>query len=167
MTFADSFNWGESFWLRVALVGAGAGVAAVTAVWAWRRFLGWRQKDPDEIERLRRLDVNRRGRITPAQVVDIIDVAAAGGDVPAPGSCLVVYKYEVAGVTYEVSQDVAKLPGVASAVHSLADQSASIKYDPKTPTNSIIVCEEWSGLDRRSGIQAPVTGEQRVLKTES
>jgi hypothetical protein len=64
---------------------------------------------------------------------------------PAPGH-LIVYTYEVAGVTYEAAQDISALPQVAGAAHGLAGQTVSVKYDPRRPTNSIIACEEWSGL---------------------
>ena len=39
-----------------------------------------------------------------------------------------------------------------SALHGLAlrrvaaGQAASVKYDPQRPTNSIILCEDWSGV---------------------
>lgn len=39
--------------------------------WIWARFKRWRKKDPREIERLRRLDVNLRGRISVAMIVDL------------------------------------------------------------------------------------------------
>jgi len=130
----------------VILVGAaGATAASVTAVWGWRRFLRWtRQKDPEEIERLRRLDVNRRGRITTAEIIDLVEPEEAGARTRPP--YMIVYKYEVAGVTYEVSQDVSALPVVLAASRSLAHESTSIKYDPRSPTNSIIACEEWNGM---------------------
>ncbi len=73
--------------------------------------------------------------------MDLIEQKERGAD-----SRLVLYKYEVAGVTYEAAQDVAAVPGVWPEAHSLAGQPASIKYDPKIPTNSIIACEDWSGL---------------------
>ena len=59
---------------------------------------------------------------------------------------LVVYHYEVAGVSYEVAQDVSALPELASNAYDLLGQAASVKYDPKRPTNSMIACEEWSGV---------------------
>ncbi len=72
-----------------------------------------------------------------------------------PSPRLVVYKYEVAGVTYEAAQDVSGLQGVDSLTPSMVGQTASIKFDPKKPMNSIIVCEDWCGLtgiNRDSGI---------------
>jgi hypothetical protein len=110
---------------------------------AYARFLGWRRRDPTELERLRRLDINKRGRISAGRIVDLVEAETAGSK-----SRLVVYSYEVAGVTYEAAQDVTALPEIAAMAHFLAGQTASVKYDPKRPANSIIACEEWSGLGR-------------------
>lgn len=118
----------------------GATVAALGA-WTWARLQRWRRKTPAELERLRRLEVNRRGRIAAGHIVDI--VGAETGDNPGR---LLVYKYEVAGVSYEAAQDVSALPEIATIAPGLAGQTTSVKYDPKRPTNSIIACEEWSGL---------------------
>jgi hypothetical protein len=112
---------------------------------ACARYLRWRRKDPTELERLRRLDVNRRGRIIAGRIVDLAESQTAGAK-PA----LVGYSYEVAGVTYEAAQDVTGLPEFAARAQSLPGQTASVKYDPKRPANSIIACEEWSGLGARS-----------------
>lgn len=121
---------------------AGATVAALVA-WTLARVQRWQRKTPTELERLRRLDVNGRGRIAAGHVVDIIDEETEDAR-----TRLVVYKYEVAGVAYEVAQDVTALPEIASLAPGLAGQTTSVKYDPRRPTNSIIACEEWSGLPR-------------------
>jgi len=107
-------------------------------------FLRWRRKDPAELERLRRLDINRRGRISAGRIVDYLEAEAAGS-----GSSLVIYSYEVAGVTYEAAQDVTALPEIATLARFLSGRTASVKYDPKRPGNSIIACEEWNGLGTR------------------
>jgi hypothetical protein len=131
--------------VAMAIMGAGA-----AAAWSWSRMARWRQKDPNEVERLRRLDVNRRGRITTAEIIDLFEPEPAGTAVANMRPLMVIYKYQVAGVTYEVSQDVSTLPAALSASRSLAFQTASIKYDPKAPTNSIIACEAWNGMDTPS-----------------
>ncbi len=125
----------------LALVGAG--------VWAvWERG---RPKDPKEIERLRRQDLNRRGRIGAAHILDVVDTEPG-----KPATRLLVYAYEVAGVTYEVAQDITALPAVAAAAPQLLGQVASIKYDPQRPTNSIIASEGWCGVPlARSPSSAP------------
>jgi len=104
-------------------------------------FLRWRRKTPAELERLRRLNVNRCGRIVAGRVVDFVE-----GETAASKSSLVVYSYEVAGVTYEAAQDVSALPEIAARARVYSGRTASVKYDPKRPGNSIIACEEWSGL---------------------
>ena len=113
---------------------------------AYARYLRWRRKDPAELERLRRLDINRRGRIGAGRIVDLVESHTAGAK-----SVLVGYAYEVAGVTYEAAQDVTALPEIAAMARSLSGHTASVKYDPKRPANSIIACEEWSGLARGTG----------------
>ena len=119
----------------------------IAVTWGWRRLARWQQKDPNEVERLRRLDVNRRGRLTSAEIVDLLEPEPAGATAANPRPLMVIYKYQVAGVTYEVSQDVSALPAALLASRSLARQAASIKYDPKAPTNSIIACEAWNGME--------------------
>jgi hypothetical protein len=121
-----------------------AGALALGGRMAYARFLAWRRKDPAELERLRRLDINKRGRISAGRVVDLAEAETAGLK-----SLLVIYSYEVAGVTYEAAQDVTALPEIAAIAQFLPGRTASVKYDPKRPTNSIIVCEEWSGLGTR------------------
>ena len=127
--------------MRLTLGLAAAAVTAGLGAWLLASLKRWRRKSPEEIERQRRLDVNRCGRIAMGHVVDLVEPDGT----PAPG-CLIVYTYEVAGVTYEAAQDVSPLPDVVAAAHGLAGQIASVKYDPKRPTNSIIACEEWCGV---------------------
>ena len=104
-------------------------------------FLRWRRKTPAELERLRRLDVNKCGRIIAGRVIDLLEAETDGSK-----SALLVYSYEVAGVTYEAAQDLAALPEIAARARVFSGRTASVKYDPKRPGNSIIACEEWSGL---------------------
>jgi len=126
---------------RLAIILAASAVAVTSGAWVHARIRSWRRKPPEELERLRRLDVNRRGRIAAGHVVDLMESVRAGTT-----SCLIVYKYEVAGVSYEVAQDVSTLPQAFTSAHGLAGQTASVKYDPRRPTNSIIACEDWSGI---------------------
>jgi len=46
----------------MALTLTGAAMAAALAAWTIAAVRRWRRKSPDEIERLRRLDIHRRGR---------------------------------------------------------------------------------------------------------
>lgn len=125
--------------LGIALVGTAA--AAFATAWGWRALRRWRRKSPEEIERLRRLGVNACGRIVLGKVLELADPVAGG-----PPGPILLYEYEVAGVTYEAAQDLAALPDLAAAAPFLPGQSADVKYDPKQPTNSILACEVWCGI---------------------
>ena len=114
---------------------------ALSSVWAWRAVRRWRRKSPDEIERLRRLSVNGCGRIIMGRIVELAEPQPDG-----PAGPVLLYDYEVAGVTYEAAQDLSALPAIAAAAPFLPGQTTSIKYDPKQPTNSILACEDWCGI---------------------
>ena len=124
--------------LTYALV-ATAVVLLASGVW-----LGWKSRrvDPAELERRRRLRINRVGRIVEGRVVELRD--------EPPGrdgtGCLLVYNYEVRGVEYQAAQDVSFLQQQIDLRRAASGQAASVKYDPQNPTNSIILCEEWSGI---------------------
>jgi len=101
----------------------------------------WHRKSPDEIERLRRLGVNECGRIGFGRIVELADPLKDG-----PAGPILLYDYEVAGVTYEAAQDLSALPEIAAAAPFLPGQTTRVKYDPKQPTNSILACETWCGI---------------------
>jgi hypothetical protein len=117
-----------------------------------KRFRRWRTKNPDEIEKLRRLQVNHLGRIAPAEIIDLIENEPPG----KPGRVL-VYRYRVAGVTYEAAQEISSFGGIPSLPDGVSGWESNIKYDPRKPANSIIACEEWSGLKPRHRAGAPMT----------
>ena len=137
---------------RLTITLASATAVLLLAAWIWARLVR-RRKSPAEVERLRRLDVNRRGRIAAARIVDFIEPEG-----PRPGARLIVYKYELAGVTYEAAQDISTLPGLLALARHATDQVASVKYDPKVPTNSIIACEDWCG------VRKPIATPELVLR---
>ena len=143
----------RSKWRLIALTGAG--LAAGAAVFRWAT----RPQDPDDLERRRRSHVNRVGRIVDGQIVGIIELAATPSEEKANSAGkasrrdasdgqrnLVGYSYSISGVSYETAQDVTGLEERA-ALHSLAaGQPASVKYDPANPSNSILIADDWSGL---------------------
>jgi len=107
-----------------------AGVASGLAAW----FIpGWRVC-PAERERRRRLKVNSLGRTGSAMIIDFHD-----GEV--------CYKYSIGGVEYTAFQDVSSLAEILPAdPATLISRPATLKYLAGNPANSILVCEEWSGL---------------------
>jgi hypothetical protein len=131
--------------LVVGIVGVLA--AAGIAIYLRRR----RVKDPVELERMRRQSLGRTGRITSGEVTGLIEPEGANT------ALLLVYRYDISGVTYEVMQDISTMPAVATIAHRLIGKGISVKYEMKRPTNSIVVCEQWSGL-RGISLQVPEEG---------
>ena len=115
------------------LLTVSAGVVATVAFIALRR-----QPSPQERERRRRLAVNAHGRMADATILDF------RGDE-------LYYSYTVRGAEYNAAQDISavrdQLPGDTVAMIG----PAVVKYEPGNPANSIVVCEEWSGLRGRRG----------------
>jgi hypothetical protein len=92
------------------------------------------RRKPKDKEKHRRLEVNSNGRLGDATITDINDDA-------------IFYEYSVRGLTYTASQDISKLRELIPAdSHRLIGRPASLKYSSQNPANSILLCEEWSGL---------------------
>lgn len=114
----------------VALVGAAAVLFGL--------FLAWRRRNnPVERERRRRLRVNRHGRTTSGVVMDIAEDAAAR---------LIHYTYKIGAVEYGACQDVTALEELVGHDPARIVGPAQVKYQRSNPYNSIIVCEDWTGL---------------------
>jgi len=139
----------RDFWF----VAVGVAAIAGAGVWAWKTLRRWRRKSPDEIERLRRLQVNACGRIGWGRILELAEPVAGG-----PAGPTLLYEYEVSGVTYEAAQNVSALPEVAAAAPFLPGQTTNVKYDPKQPTNSILACETWCGIPGVGGQRAVSPG---------
>ncbi len=64
------------------------------------------------------------------------------------GDDFLQYSYDVRGMEYTASQDIALLkPYLPSDLSALA--SVSVKYDARNPANSIVLAEGWTGLRTR------------------
>jgi hypothetical protein len=122
----------------LAVAGIVAGCAAVYALMS-------KSPSPDEVERDRRMTLVRSGRIIDATVLDISDLSPEESG-RSMGLQLILYQYDVSGVIYECSQDVTLLKNIVD-IHAIRlSFPASVRYDPHSPGNSIIVAEGWSGL---------------------
>jgi hypothetical protein len=131
--------------------GAAAAVAlALTGVllYVWLR----KRESPEEIELQRRTVLAREGRIIDGSIVGIDgsteDNSADGALDVSPDDLVtprvLIYRYRIAGVTYECAQDVTTL---AEHVHNLRiDLPVQVRYDPRNPGNSILVAENWNGV---------------------
>lgn len=98
-----------------------------------------------ELEQLRRDQLVLSGRIIDGTVIDIADLDAHESGRPG-GLRLILYKYEVSGVSYECSQDVTDLGEYVDIHACRIGFPCSVRYNPHRPINSILVAEKWSGL---------------------
>ncbi len=97
---------------------------------------------PEERERRRRQLVNARGRIADALITDVgVSENPSGG-----ASHWLHYSYDLRGVTYHAAQDITSLLAHLPRDPQTLAGPASVKYLPGNPSNSIVLCEEWSGL---------------------
>ena len=102
-----------------------------------------KSKTADDVERERRAWLNTVGRITDGTVIDVQELAAASNHHAA---IMLIYKYDVAGVSYECSQDVTYLRHWINLHSCRLGLHTSVKYDPQNPGNSLVVSENWMGL---------------------
>jgi hypothetical protein len=134
--FEDVIRMNE---LRLYSLIAIAGVGLLFGANAWARS---RRKSPDQRERERRMRISEMGRITDGTVIDVNEMQMNGsGELQ-----LLIYHYDVAGVSYEASQDVSSLRHMVDLHSCRAGLMTSIKYDPGNPGNSIVIAENWTGL---------------------
>jgi hypothetical protein len=97
------------------------------------RLFVLRRSGPVERERRRRLKINRTGRLGEATINDIQDDT-------------VFYSYQIGGVAYQAAQDVSALRDRLFTQSDRLVGIVSVKYETGNPANSIIVCEQWSGV---------------------
>ena len=116
------------------------GGVALLGVYA---LLRRKAKTPDELEHERRLWLEGAGRITDGTVIDVQELPAATN---YHAAIMLIYKYDVAGVSYECSQDVTYLRHWINLHSCRLGLPTSVKYDPQNPGNSLVVSENWMGL---------------------
>ena len=130
--------------VEVAALGGVAVVLIALAAWILMRVHG----TPEKRERKRRLNVNRQGRLGDAMISEASDTT-------------LYYFYNVRGVHYTASQDVSTLREYLPAdPHRLIGVSG-LKYSSKNPANSILVCEEWSGLRAPAAVNEKASGQSQ------
>ena len=122
-------------------VAAGA-AAAAAGVWQWIRS---HRMTPEQREQQRRQRLAQMGRICDSTVLDVREISANGHG----PTQLIIYTYDVGGVAYEAAQDVTHLRQFLDTHSFKLGLSASVRYDPQNPGNSIVISESWTGIGRR------------------
>ena len=99
-------------------------------------------KTAEEQEHARRTWLNNIGRITDGTVIDVQELAGQHDR----AATMLIYKYDVAGVSYEASQDVTYLRQWINLHSCRLGLPTSVKYDSRNPGNSMVISEGWVGL---------------------
>jgi hypothetical protein len=102
---------------------------------AWLGYRVWKRSriSPEEAERRRRAALHATGKMGDATLLDMREN-------------LLFYSYDVRGVEYIATQDVSALRAMLPSDPTAVNTVVFVKYDPRNPANSIILCEDWSGL---------------------
>jgi hypothetical protein len=126
-------------------------LGAAAAIVIYGLFSRRNKKSAEQLERERRTQLTLAGRIIDGNVIDVLELEDNESE---QQMLLLVYKYDVAGVSYEASQDVTHLRQFIDLYSCRLGLPASVKYDPHNPGDSVVISETWSGL-RRSPLAAP------------
>ena len=127
---------------QIASLAAGVALAAGATLWLLNR----KRPTPDELERERREMLVRFGRIVDGSLLDCFPITAEDGTTRD----MLLYQYEISGVVYECSQDITQLAETLDPAKIKVGMPCSIRYQPGSPENSLLVAERWSGL--RDGV---------------
>jgi hypothetical protein len=106
-----------------------AGGAALLAMWRAVRS----RLSPERREQRRRLDIHLNGRLGDALLTECDENT-------------LYYTYQVRGVHYTASQDISGLRDQLPGAPERLGGTVNMKYAAQNPANSILLCEEWSGL---------------------
>jgi len=122
-------------------------LAALLVLGLWLIF--HKRATPEELERARRHFLSQCGRLVDGMLLDICEFPDTDGRTLT----MLLYHYRIGGVDYECSQDITLMDDVLDAAQVRAGFPCSVRYQPGSPQNSIVISEEWSGL--RVGLPVP------------
>ena len=103
--------------------------SAAAVYWTIRR----RRRIPGDPERNRRLAIHRDGRMVNGIIHDVTDDT-------------LYFSYSFRGMEYHASQDVSSLKASLPLDAGRVVGPVTVKLLPENPSNSIVLCESWSGL---------------------
>jgi len=115
--------------VEISVLGVFAAVLMAAGAWV---FLSSRETAAQR-ERKRRLSIHQNGRMGDATIIEVRD-------------SILFYSYEIRGVAYTTSQDASEFRHLLPPDTSILGCPVAMKYVASNPANSIVICEEWSGL---------------------
>jgi hypothetical protein len=111
---------------------------AVVGIW----LLLHERPTAEELERERRQFLTEVGRLVDGMLLDICQIEDKDGCTLT----LLLYDYRIAGVDYQCSQDITGMGDVLDLHQIRAGFPCTVRYQPGSPQNSIVVAAQWSGL---------------------
>jgi hypothetical protein len=69
---------------------------------------------------------------------------------------VILYCYSVGGIEYTAAQEASALESLLPEDRMRMIGHASLRFDPKNPPDSVVLCEQWSGLRLRPAASRPV-----------
>ena len=137
-----------------SIAATAAGAVAVLALAGWAIFR--KRTTAEEREQRRRHHLATTGRI--------VDGALTGAEPDEHAPQFIQYRYRIAGVTYECSQDVS---AVSSLVYDLRlEFPVQVRYDRANPGDSIVIAEDWNGLWSAGRRRRPRMEEGALLRNQ-
>jgi len=133
---------------QIASAAAAVAVAAGAALW----WINRKRPTDEEIERERRQALVNFGRIVDGMLLDGFQIENELGEVRN----MLLYQYEISGVSYQCSQDITALAATLDPDRIKIGMPCSIRYQPGSPENSLVVAERWSGLRDAVSTEWPV-----------
>ena len=144
------------------VVSVAAGVLAAAGAGLW--YVTRKRPTADELERDRRQMLVNFGRIVDGMLLDCFQIPVQMNSGSEPGCMrdMLLYQYEISGVVYECSQDITALATIVDPSKIKIGMPCSIRYQPGSPENSILVAERWSGL--RDGVPVMWISHSQVIR---
>ena len=137
-----------------SIAAAAVGGAAALALAGWVVFR--KRITAEEREQKRRQHLAQTGRI--------VDGALTGAEPSEESPQVIQYRYRIAGVTYECSQDVS---AVSALVYDLRlEFPVQVRYDRTNPGDSIVIAEDWNGLWSAGRRRGPRTEDSARLRSQ-
>jgi hypothetical protein len=131
---------------QIVTVAAGVIAAAGVGLWVVTR----KRPTAEELELERRNMLVNYGRIVDGMLLDAFQIPAQDEQGVGAMREMLLYQYEISGVVYECSQDITALATIVDPAKVKIGMPCSIRYQPGSPENSILVAERWCGL--REGV---------------
>ena len=118
-----------------------------------------RRKRPteEELERARRKMLAQSGRLIDGMLLDVREMTLEDGR----SLTMLEYSYRSSGVDYECSQDITSLLNVLDLGQMRAGFPCTVRYQPGSPQNSIVISESWSGLRSSLPVFPPIDSPKR------